>query len=74
MLIGSYEATLRQVQRVDIHGTIFWDLLYQHDDSPGQLRQARVAAESISGELRPDDRVRISYLMGAVTAVEQRDS
>lgn len=74
MLIGTHDATLRQVQRVDIHGTVFYDLRYSHADAPDQLRQARVSAESIHANPQQGEAVRISYLMGVVTAVEPRTS
>lgn len=72
MLIGTHEATLRQVQRVDIHGTHFYDLIYSHTSAPEQLRQARVGTESIYSSAQPGDAVRITYLMGVVTGVEPR--
>lgn len=74
MLIGTHDATLRQLQRVDIHGTHFYDLIYSHADAPEQLRQTRVSAESIYANARPGDAIRISYLMGVVTTVEPRAS
>lgn len=72
MLIGTHDATLRQVQQIDIHGTHFYDLRYSHADAPDQLRQARVSGESIYASPQPGDAVRVSYLMGVVTTVERR--
>jgi hypothetical protein len=72
MLIGTHDATLQQTQRVDLHGTYFYDLSFEHLDTPGQIRRARVSAESIYSDPQPGDAVRISYLMGVVTNVERR--
>ena len=71
MLLGTHDATLHQVQQVDIHGTRFFDLEYVHDSAPGQRRRARIGAESIYANPQPGDSVRISYLMGVVTGVER---
>ncbi|MBV9791021.1 MAG: hypothetical protein JOZ51_22695 [Chloroflexi bacterium] len=72
MLIGTHDATLRQVQRVDLHGTHFYDLIFEHLATPGELRRARVSAESIYAEPQPGDAIRVSYLMNVVASVEQR--
>lgn len=72
MLIGTHDATLHQVQQVDIHGTHFFDLVYVHGAAPQQRHTARVSAESIYANPQSGDSVRITYLMGVVTGVERR--
>lgn len=71
MMFGTHEATLQDVQRVDIHGTHFYDISYCHRDAPDQIRRGRVGAESIYAAPQPGDVVRITYLMGVVTSVER---
>jgi hypothetical protein len=71
IMSGSREATIQAIQAVDIHGTIFYDLLYAHRGEEGQPRRARVGQESIYAGARPGDAVRVSYLMNVVTAVER---
>jgi hypothetical protein len=71
MLIGTHDATLHQVQQVDIHGTHFFDLVYVHVATPQQRQRARVGAESIYANPQAGDSVRITYLMGVVTGVER---
>lgn len=72
IMSGSRDAVLNEVQRVDIHGTIFYDLIYTHaGETPP--RRARVGQESIYAGPRPGDAVRISYLMNVAIAVERRD-
>ena len=71
MLIGTHDATLQQLQQVDIHGTHFFDLVYVHAATPQQRHTARVSAESIYANPQPGDSVRITYLMSVVTGVER---
>lgn len=71
MLIGTHDGTLREVRRVDLHGTPFYDLLVEHDGG-AQPQRARVSAESIYPNPQPGDAIRITYLMGVVTGVELR--
>lgn len=72
MLFGTHAATLHQVQVIDLHGTRFLDLVYMHDDAPGQQRQARVSAEASYQNPQPGDPIRVTYLMGVVTGVERQ--
>jgi hypothetical protein len=71
IMSGARNAVLAGVVPVSIHGTIFYDLVYQHEGEP-QARQARVGAESVYADPRPGDRVRVSYLMNVVTGVARR--
>lgn len=68
---GTREATIREVQPVNIHGTIFYDLVYIHEGET-QPRRARVGAESVYPDIQPGDRVLVSYLMNVATGVERR--
>lgn len=67
---GTREAILHELQAVSIHGTILYDLVYAHIGE-GQLRRARLGAESVYGEPRPGDTVRVTYLMNVATQVER---
>ncbi|EFO79442.1 hypothetical protein OSCT_2568 [Oscillochloris trichoides DG-6] len=73
IMSGSREATLQSIQRIDIHGTIFYDLSYTHTGEEWQIRQARVAQEGIYAGAKPGDVVLVSYLMNVVTGVKRRD-
>jgi hypothetical protein len=68
-LSGKKAATLRMVRLIDIHGTRFYDIEYTHDDSPEQLRAARVGLESVYDAPRTGDKVTVTYLMNVVTNV-----
>jgi hypothetical protein len=72
IMSGSREATIQHIQAVDIHGTIFYDVIYTHADDERTPRRARVGQESIYAGARPGDQVRVSYLMNVVTGVERR--
>ncbi len=68
---GTRNARLEAIRPVDIHGTIYYDLVYTHSDET-QPRQARLGAESLYPGLASGDEVRVSYLMNVATAMERR--
>jgi len=72
MLKGSREAVLRRVQPISVHGQISWDVYFADAEDPdGQVSVARVGPEVVSHRLEPGDRIRLDYVMGAVTAVHK---
>jgi hypothetical protein len=71
IMSGSREATIQAIQAVDIHGTIFYDLVYTHAGDDSGPRRTRVGAESIYAGARAGDAVRITYLMNVVTQLER---
>jgi hypothetical protein len=71
IMSGSREATIQAIQTIDIHGTIFYDLMYTHTGDDGVPRRTRVGAESIYAGARPGDAVRVIYLMNVVTQLER---
>ncbi len=72
IMSGAKDATIRQAQLVDIHGTRFYDIAYTHDDAPDAVRTARIGVESAYDYPQPGDRVRVSYLMNVVTGVTRQ--
>jgi predicted alpha/beta superfamily hydrolase len=72
-LSGSKDATLQQVQMVDIHGTVYCDVVYTHDGEQ-QMHTARIGKEDIYADPQPGDAVRVSYVMNVVTRVQRRDT
>jgi hypothetical protein len=68
---GTRNAVIEAVRPLDIHGTIYYDLVYTHDDE-AQPRQARLGAESLYSEIAPGDRVLVRYLMNVATTIERR--
>lgn len=72
MLKGSREAILRKVQPISVHGQISWDVLFSDADDPdGPVSVARVGPEAVGRGLEPGDRIRLDYVLGAVTAVHK---
>jgi len=69
MLKGTRDAILQKVQPVSIHGQLSLDVYFEFPDEPGQMRRARVGPEAVPRDLQPGDRIRLSYLVGAVTGV-----
>ena len=74
MLAGSREGLLRKIQPISIHGQVSWDVSYTDVDDPeGQVTTARVGPESMDRSLEPGDRIRLHYVLGAVTDVTRAD-
>jgi hypothetical protein len=71
IMSGSREATILAVQAIDIHGTLFYDLVYAHAGEEEQ-RRARVGQESVYARPQPGDAVRVSNMMNVVIGVERR--
>lgn len=71
IMSGSRDATLMQIQLIDIHGTYYYDIIYAHAGEQ-QARRARIGKEDIYADPRPGDEVRIAYLMNVVTGVQRR--
>jgi hypothetical protein len=74
IMSGSKDATIQEIQPVSIHGTEFYDVVFAHDDEPGQLRRARVGAEAIYAQPQAGDNVSVSYLMNIPTNIARRAS
>ena len=74
MLKGSRDGFLRKIQPVSIHGQISWDVYYTEVDDPeGPVAMARVGPESMDRRVEPGDRIRLHYVLGAVTSVTRPD-
>ncbi|ACL23120.1 hypothetical protein [Chloroflexus aggregans] len=71
IVTGMREAVLLAVQRVDIHGTLFYDITFHHEGETQPMR-ARIGIESIYPNPQAGDPVRVSYIMGVVTQVIPR--
>ncbi|MGQ9614013.1 hypothetical protein [Chloroflexus sp.] len=73
ILSGTREAILLSVQRVDIHGTIFYDVTFHHTGETQPIR-ARLGAESVYPNPQHGDQVLVSYVMGLVTNIAPHPS
>ncbi|NJN18170.1 MAG: hypothetical protein HC822_18840 [Oscillochloris sp.] len=69
IMSGTRDAQIEALQKIDIHGTLMYDVQYRHDGE-SQSRRARLGAESLPANLRPGNRVRVHYLMNVATAIE----
>jgi hypothetical protein len=72
IISGKKEATLQQVRLIDIHGTRFYDIAYTHDDTPAQVRSARIGVEEAYADPQPGDAITVSYLMNVPTGIARR--
>jgi hypothetical protein len=72
MLKGSRDAVLHRMQPISIHGQLSYDVHYKFADEPDeQMRVARVGPEALTAGLQEGDRVRLDFVLGAVTAVRR---
>ena len=72
MLKGSRDAVLHRMQPISIHGQLSYDVHYRFADEPDQqMRVARVGPEALVPGLQEGDRVRLDFVLGAVTAVHR---
>jgi hypothetical protein len=72
IMAGNKEAVLMQLQLVNIHGTLYYDLVYAHTDDE-QPRSARIGKEDIYADPQPGDRVRVAYTMNVVTGIQRAE-
>jgi hypothetical protein len=71
MVKGSRDAQLRKIQPLSIHGQISWNIYFVDPDNPDQVHVARVGPEAVDQDLNPGDRIRLEYVLGAVTSVKK---
>lgn len=70
MLKGTKQGVVNRIQPVSIHGQISLDVFWVDPEDPeGEIRHARVGAESAPRSLETGDRVTLHYLMGTVTEI-----
>lgn len=69
MIQGPHTALLEGVSAFDIHGQVYYDILYALEG--GERGRARVGPEVIYADPKAGDRVVLHFLMGMVTRVEK---
>ena len=74
MIAGSRNGVLRKIQPISIHGQISWDVYYTDADDPeGKVETARVGPESMDRSLKPGDKIRLHFVLSAVTDITRLD-
>ena len=71
-MFGRQPGKLLDVRAVDIHGSLFYDLVFALDASPDQAQSSRIGQESVYDDPRPGDAAMLHLVMGVVTKVEKR--
>jgi hypothetical protein len=72
--MGKQPGQLIDVRAVDIHGALFYDLVFALDSSPTQARSSRIGRESVYDEPQAGDKVLLHLVLGQLTRVEHRNS
>ena len=67
--MGKQSAVLTAVQLVDIHGSRFYDIVYQLES--GRSGNGRLGIESVYADPKVGDAVNVSLLIGQLTSVEK---
>ncbi|WP_110515249.1 hypothetical protein [Herpetosiphon llansteffanensis] len=73
ILSGTRPAVIHSVQAVSLHGSVFYDVMFAHDEQPERLIKARLGSEVMYANPQVGDLVTISYLMNMPTQVSKRD-
>jgi hypothetical protein len=72
MLKGTRQGVVNRIQPISIHGQVSLDVFWVDPEDPeGEIRHARVGAESAPRHLEPGDHVTMHYLMGMVTEISK---
>ncbi len=72
-MLGRQPGHIVQVNAVDIHGALFFDIMYALDSAPQQARTSRIGTESVYENPQPGDAVTLHLVMGQLTRVEKRE-
>jgi hypothetical protein len=56
-----------------IHGEIYVNVYYAHDDDPETVLQARLPQDAIYHNPKVNDRIRVHYLLKVVTGITKRE-
>ena len=56
-----------------IHGEIYFNVFYAHDDDPETVLQARLPQDAIYPNPKVNDRVSVHYLLKIVTQITKRE-
>ena len=64
------DATIVGVQPYELHGTLYYRLLFTPDGSE-QMREARLSHDMAYPDPQPGDRVRVNAILGIVDGVKK---
>jgi len=73
-MLGKQAGTLLEVQQIDIHGALFFDVTFALDSAPQRRSVSRLGVESVYENPQNGDAVTLHLLMGQVTKIEKRNA
>jgi hypothetical protein len=65
------DGRLEGLQPYAIHGTRYYRVFFSHVDSPDQIESCQLPFDAIDPDLRPDDPIRITYLLKTVMEIRR---
>ena len=69
-MIGSWDVTIHAIRPFTIHGDLYYELHVTRAEDPQQALAVRVPQHACD-QLNPGDRVKLTFLMGQVTAARR---
>ncbi|MDF2441209.1 MAG: hypothetical protein JWN98_2193 [Abditibacteriota bacterium] len=69
--MGKQPGELLEVRPVDIHGALFYDLVFALQSAPAQARSSRIGRESVYSDPQAGDKVLLHLVLGQLTRVEK---
>lgn len=67
------QATIQAVQKYELHGTVYYRLLFTPDGDQ-QMREARLSHDMAYAEPQPGDRVEVHAILGIVDSVRRLEA
>ena len=67
------DATIVGIVPFSIQDEPYLTVYYIHDDEPDNILQARLPASAVYEHPHPNDKVRIHYVLGIVTHIDERE-
>ncbi len=67
------EAIIREVNRYDLHGVLYYRLLVSYDAEPNSVQEVRICHDSIYDEPSDGDQILVEAIMNVVTEVRKKN-
>ncbi len=67
------EATVREVQRYDLHGVLYYRLLVSYNSEPDAVQEVRICHDSIYDDPTGGDEILVDAIINVVTEVRKKN-
>ncbi len=66
------EAVIREVNRYELHGVLYYRLLVSYSTDPDSLQEVRISHDSIYDEPADGDQILVEAIINVVTEVRKK--